>query len=273
MRLLRKKRLDYLRGIAKEVYSAVHPLLGASESGRIVGSGFGGDETKLIDEVAEDAIFRYLRRNRLSCMFVGEECGVQKIGEDPSFFLIADAVDGTTNAVRGIDFVSTSLAISPTDRLEDLEAAVVMNLSHGGIYEAEKCKGARYNGKSIEPSKTASLEDSVLSVDISRTPGIIGKVSSLMETVKSLRAFGSAALEICHVASGFLDAYVDVRTRLRTVDIAAGMLILREGGGVFLQPDGKGFHGVPLTELNRFSVIAAANEEIYKKIVSLVGKS
>jgi hypothetical protein len=50
------------------------------------------------------------------------------------------------------------------------------------------------------------------------------------------------------------------------------MLILTEGGGVFLQPDGKGFQGVPLTELNRFSVIAAANEEIYNEIVSLVGK-
>jgi myo-inositol-1(or 4)-monophosphatase len=264
------KSLDVPREIAREVYTVVHPLLGTSKSGKIVGSGFGGDETKLIDDVAEEAIIQYLKRNSLSCTFIGEERGVRKIGEKPIFYLIADAVDGTTNAVRGIDFVSASLAISPTDRLGDLEAAVVMNLSNGGIYEAERGKGARYNGKTIKPSDIVVLKDSVLSVDISRTPETIEKVVPLMKTVKSVRSLGSAALEICHVASGFLEAYVDVRAKLRTLDIAAGMLILREAGGIFLQPDGKGFQGVSLTEMNHFSVIAAGNQKIHDEIISLI---
>jgi len=267
---LNRKSLDILKEIAAEVYSVVHPLLGTLESGRIIGSGFGGDKTRLIDEVAEEAIIQYLKRNRLSCIFIGEERGVQKLGGKPRFYLIADAVDGTTNAVRGINFVSASLAISSTDRLDDLEAAVVMNLFNGGIYSAEKGKGARYNGKTIKPSEIVSLRDSVLSIDLSRTPEAVAKVVPLMKTVKSVRSFGSAALEICHVASGFLEAYVDVRAKLRTLDIAAGMLILKEAGGVFLQPDGEGLHGVSLTELKRFSVVAAANEEIYREIVSLI---
>jgi len=273
VKCLSGKSLDILREIAREIYSAVHPLLGTSESGMVVGSGFGGDKTRLIDAIAEEAIIQHLKRNHLSCMFIGEECGVQKIGEKPRFYLIADSVDGTTNAVRGINFASTSLAISSADRLDDLEAAVVMNLDNGGIYMAERGKGAQCNGKRIKPSEMTVLKDAVLSIDISRTPDIVERVVPIMKIVKSVRSLGSASLEICYVASGLLEAYVDIRRKLRTVDIAAGMLILKEAGGVFLQLDGKEFYGVPLTELNRFSVIAAANHEVYNEIVSLISKS
>ncbi len=267
---LERERLKILRKIAREVYSVVHPLLGTFEAGRITGFGFGGDKTQFIDKAAEEAIVRFLERNGLSCIFIGEERGIQEIGKEPSFYLIADAVDGTTNAVRGISFVSTSLAASPTDRLDDVEASIVIDLSTGSIYEAERGKGARCNGKKTKPSVIEELENAVVSIDVSRAPENVEKAVPLLRTVKSVRSFGSAALEICHVASGLLDAYVDLRTKLRTLDIAAGMLILKESGGIFLQPDKKGFHDVSLTELRRFSVIAAANEKIYAKIASLV---
>ncbi len=146
-----------------------------------------------------------------------------------------------------------------------------MNLSNGGVYEAERGKGAQYNGETIKPSGTVVLKESVLSVDISRTPEIIEKVVPLMKTAKSVRSLGSAALEICYVASGLLEAYVDVRAKLRTLDIAGGMMILREAGGFFVQPDGKGFEGISLTEMNRFSVIAAGNQKIHDEIISLIG--
>ena len=273
VRRLRGKRLTALKQMAKEVYSVVHPLLGKSKSGKVLGAGYGGDKTRFIDAVAEEAIVRHLKRNRASCTFIGEERGVEEIGDKSDLYLIADAVDGTTNAVRGIGFVSASLAVSPTDRLDDLEAAVVIDLSNGAIYEAEKGKGARHMGKKIEPSDISVLEEAVLSVDVSRSPETVEKVVPLMKTVKSVRSLGSAALEICHVASGFIDAYVDIRTKLRTLDFAAGMLVLKEAGGLFIQPDGRGFEGVSLTELSRFSVIAAANEEICGEIASLLHRS
>jgi len=270
---LRGQRLIALKQMAKQVYSVVHPLLGSSESGKILGSGFGGDKTRLIDAIAEETIVQHLRHNCVSCTFVGEERGVEEIGDQPDFYLITDAVDGTTNAVRGIGFVSASFAVSPTDRLDDLEAAVVIDLSNGAIFEAEKGKGARYRGKKIKPSDTAVLEEAVVSVDVSRASETVDRLVPLMKTVKSVRSLGSAALEICQVASGFLDAYVDIRSKLRTLDIAAGMLILKEAGGLFIQPDGGGFEDVSLTELKRFSVIAAANEEVCKGIVSLLRHS
>jgi myo-inositol-1(or 4)-monophosphatase len=265
---LNGENLNLLEDIAREVYSVVHPLLGIPEAGRIVGAGFGGDETRVIDEVAEQAIIQCLKRNRQSCIFIGEESGVRKIGDEPQFYLISDAVDGSTNAVRGIGFISSSLAISPTDCLEDVEAAVVMNLVNGGLYEAKRGKGAWYNGTAIKPSQTSVLEEGVIGIDVSRAPEKVENIISLMKIVKSVRSLGSAALEICYVASGILDAYVDLRSKLRTLDFAAGMLIVKEAGGVFLQPDGGDFN-VSLTEVNRFSVIAAANKKLYKAIVNL----
>ena len=262
--------LNALKDIAKEVYSAAHPLIGTPEAKKVVGLGFGGDDTKLIDAVAEETVVKYLKRNHLSCTFIGEESGVQKIGQASGFFLIADSVDGTTNAVKGINFASTSLAISSTDHLADLEAAVVMNLGDSGIYEAERGKGARYNGKKIRPSGTKTLENAILSIDVSRTPEIVERVVPIMKAAKSVRSLGSAALEICYVASGLFEAYVDIRRKLRTVDIAAGVLILKEAGGVLLQPDGKEICDVPLTEMNRFSVVAAANNELCDEIFSLI---
>lgn len=262
--------MNCLKEIAKEVRSAVKPLLGTSESKRVVGKGFGGDQTLLIDEVAEEAIIHYLSKHGADCTFIGEERGVQIIGNEPQFFLIADAVDGTTNATRGINFVSASLAVAPKDDLGCIETALVMNLCDGETFEAEKGKGARRNSKTIGTSGTVSLKDAAIGVDVSRSPDSVGRSAPFMRKAKTVRSFGSAALEICYVASGRLDAYVDLRGMLRTVDFAAAMLIVKEAGGVFTQHDGRGFDGYRLSELNRFSVLAAANEGIYRELTSII---
>ncbi|MEM2029504.1 MAG: inositol monophosphatase family protein, partial [Candidatus Bathyarchaeia archaeon] len=54
------------------------------------------------------------------------------------------------------------------------------------------------------------------------------------------------------------------------MDFAAGMLIVTEAGGVFLQPNGDGVPDIPLTEVKRFSVIASANKSLFDEIVSLI---
>lgn len=262
--------LNMLINVAREIYSSVHPILGTPKAGEVVGSGFGGDKTKFIDAVAEETAVNYLERNRVSCIFIGEECGVKRIGSQPSFYLIVDGVDGTNNAVRGIKFASASIAMSPTGNLGDVEAAVVIDLYDGRVFSAERGRGAKCNGQPIKPSNTISLKDAIVSVDVSRSVESVRKTAPIMERVKGLRALGSASLEICHVACGLLDAYVDLRGILRTVDFAAGMLIVKEAGGVFLQPKGESLPNVPLTEVKRFSVVASANMSIFNEIASLI---
>lgn len=263
-------KLNFLMGLAKEIYLAVHPLLGRAEARKIIGSGFGGDETRLIDNVSEKAALKYLENEELSCIFIGEEYGVKRIGDSPEFYLIIDGVDGTNNAMRGIKFASASIAISPTRWLNDLEAAVVIDLYDGGVFSAEKDEGARYNGKLIKPSNVKSIKEAIVSVNVTRSLESLRRITPIAKQVRGLRALGSASLEICYVASGFLDAYVDLRGKLRTMDFAAGTLVIREAGGILLQPNGEEIPNIPLTEINRFPIIAAANKNIFDEIVSLI---
>jgi len=260
--------------MAREIYRAVHPLLGLPESGRTISIGFGGDRTRLIDQIAEETVIHYLKRRGLPCILIGEESGVQKIGKNPKEYLIVDAVDGTTNAVRGIHFASASLASATTDSLRGIETAVVIDLFNGELYTAERDEGARRDGKKIAPSKISTLKRSIVSIDVSSTPERLDMVIPLMKATRRVRSLGAASLEICHVASGALDAYVDVRGKIRTLDFAAAMLILQEAGGFFdLSNAINEQEEIPLTELKRFSIIAAANENLYSEIVSLISHS
>jgi len=262
--------LDILTEIAREIYRAVHPLLGLPESGRTISIGFGGDLTRFIDQTAEETVIHYLQRRGLSCILIGEEGGVQEIGRNPRDYLIVDAVDGTTNAVRGINFASASLAVATADSLRDVEAAAVINLFGGELYVAERGEGARCDGKKIAPSKASSLKESIVSVDVSSTPERLDIVVPLMKAARRVRSLGATSLEICHVASGMLDAYVDVRGKIRMLDFAAAMLILRESGGFFGILDMNEEEEIPLTRLKRFSIVAAANETLYSQIISLI---
>ena len=262
--------VEVLKDLAERIYRTVHPFLGSRESGRKVGVGFGGDPTKFIDQLAERTAIEYLKEKEFSCILVGEECGVQKIGRNPKEYLVIDAVDGTTNAVRGINFASASLAVASRNRLKDIKAAAVINLFRGDLYVAEKGEGAKCNGKEITPSTTTALEESIVSVDISSTPEMLNLVIPIMRASKRIRSLGAASLEICLVASGVLDAYVDLRSKIRTFDFAAAMLVLGESGGVFGVLGTDGNEEIPLTKLGRFSIVAAANKNLYDKIISLI---
>lgn len=259
--------LRILKEAATDAFLAVSPLMGTEVSKRVVGIGIGGDVTKQIDAVAENAIMQCLKRNHISCTVVGEECGTIRIGEEPEAYVVVDSVDGTTNAVRGINFASTSIAVSPEDRLNRVRYAIVMRLDNGKAYTAVKGRGAQYDEGKISPSRVQSLQDAVISIDISRNPQNIDRVLPLLKAISHIRCLGSSALEICQVASAQLDAYVDVRGKLRTTDIAAAILILKEAGGVILDPDGNELGDVPLTVISRFSLIAAANAAIFDEIL------
>lgn len=259
--------MSILKEAADEVYSAVSPLLGTEISRETVGLGAGGDSTKHIDALAEDVIIQYLKRKQVSCTLISEERGTIRIGQGKEAYLIVDSIDGTTNAVRGISFASTALAVSAADRLSEMRAAIVMRLDNGKAYTAKKGEGAEYDGAKVKPSSVKRFREAVIAVDISRSPENIDRILPLLKASSHIRCLGSAALEICHVASGQLDASIDVRGKLRTTDIAAAALILKEAGGVLLGPDGKDLEDVPLTVISRFSLIAAANMDLFHEIM------
>ena len=250
----------------------VLPFFGSRDAGIGFGTGAGGDVMKKIDLVAEKALIDVLEDHEVSCTLISEETGTKKIGPQPSdFYLTTDPVDGTTNAVRGLPFMATSIAVSRTPYLHDVEMALVSDLFHNITYTARRDKGAYRNEKRIKPSKTSSLEEAVVGVDFNtlRLGELVASLEGMLIRTKHLRHLGANALEICYVADGTTDAFVDIRGKLRVTDMAAAYLILLEAGGIMVTPEGTELN-VPLAATQRVSFIAAANTKLYETIRRLL---
>jgi len=243
-----------------------------TEAGKQFGRGAGGDIKKKIDLVAETALIETLNKHKASCTLISEESGTQKIGVEPAnYFLVADPLDGTTNALRGLPFIATSLAVSSEPYLKNVEAALVTDILHNVTYTAQKGEGAYKNRQAIKPSRTSSLSEAVIGVDFHtfKASEIVNRMIRVFEQTKHLRHLGANALEICYVADGTTDAFIDLRGKLRVTDMAAAQLILKEAGGIITTGEGKPLDA-PLTATQRVSFIAAANKAIYNKIQKLL---
>ena len=98
---------------------------------------------------------------------------------------------------------------------------------------------------------------------------IAPKLSNLIQQTKHIRHFGANALELCYVADGLTDAFVDVRGKLRGTDVAAGFFIIKEAGGTVSSPDGEPVD-VKLDPKATVKFVASGNAEIHQKILGLI---
>jgi len=264
--------LTVLKACSESMKKKVRPLFGSVKARIESGVGAGGDIRKRIDLAAENALFQTLEAHGVSCTVVSEESGVKQIGSDASqFYVTADPLDGTTNAVRGLPFMDISIAVSKKPTLDNVETALVTDVLRDVTYTSEKGKGAYKNGKRIKPSETGTLEEAVVGVDFNtfKARQVIDKTIKILEKTRHLRHLGANALELCYVADGTTDAFIDIRGKLRVTDIAAAQLILLEAGGIITNPSGAKLDA-PLTASQRVSFIAASNKSIYDAIGKLM---
>jgi myo-inositol-1(or 4)-monophosphatase len=237
-----------------------------------LGIGAGGDPIKQVDLAAENAITSTLIERSISFTLISEESGVREYGENPQeCYVTTDPIDGTTNLVRGIPFNATSIAISTEPILGTVHAALVADLAHGTTFVARKGKGATRDGKAITPSKLASIENAVIGLDLNtcKVQKIVPQLTDLIQRTKHIRHFGANALELCYVADGTTDAFIDIRGKLRTTDMAASWLILKEAGAIVTTPDGEPLNA-RLSPKQHVSFIAAGNTEIHRVILNLM---
>lgn len=266
--------LTLCSNISDAIADAISLIIGTSESGRELYIGADGTPTKKIDEVAENAALDVLMEDGRKILLISEECGEKLVygnqkgnidKNDIDFTLVLDPLDGTFNAVAGIPFYSVSIAIGGYD-LSDISFGFVQNLHSGDTYHAEVGKGAYCNKKRINVSKTDELQKLSVTAYAYRTDST--KVADLGRTVRRIRVLGSSSLELCYVASGVLDAFVDFRRYLRVTDIAAGKLIVEEAGGMITDTRGTPLHG-ELSITSRVSMIAS-NGYIHEQLLELI---
>lgn len=210
-----------------------------------------GGNTYNIDKAAENAVIEYIKGNEIRCNLISEEIGNVSYGND--FTLILDPVDGSNNAISGLPFYCTSLAIV---REDGPSYGLVRNLGWDEWFEGLSGYGSLVNGKPIEYSPQSRM------ISVYTRKGRY--IEELRTLTKKLRCFGSVALEMCYVANGSLMAFVDLRDKMRATDLAAGRVIIESLGGLVTD-----INGDPLDiEENHVNVVAAVDKDFHKKIIN-----
>jgi len=236
--------------LSEEIRAAVDSSKRSGDAHQVIGKDPLGGNTYKLDKCAEDAVISHLKKNEIRCTLVSEEIGRLELGND--FTIILDPVDGSNNAISGLPFFCTSLAIIRDDK----QYGLVRNLGWEEWFEGIGGYGALMNGKPLEYASHSNM------ISVYTRKGRY--IDELRGLTKKLRCFGSVALEICYVANGSLMAFVDAREKMRATDIAAGRIVLESSGGIVTD-----LNGDPLDiEENHVSVVASANEEVHKQILN-----
>lgn len=257
--------IDVLKQACRQVHAKTRGLAGTARASTQMGRGAGGDMSRRIDLVAEKTVIDLLRKRKVEATIIGEECG--RI-EGKKGYVIMDAIDGTTNAVRGIPFYCCSIAYATDFKLTTVTDAAIIDLARGDLYYASKGKGTFLNGKRIA-AKKSSPPDPTIGINVSGVkPSVVERLAPIIANADHTRQFGANALEMCFLARGLLDAYVDLRGKIRPTDIAAGYLIAKEAGAKAYSDDGSDLES-DLDVKTRLSYVVVANDEMRTQLSPL----
>jgi myo-inositol-1(or 4)-monophosphatase len=202
-----------------------------------------GDWVTQADIEAQRAIRTHLLNEFPDHLFLGEESSTEEgqlrtSKHNPIFRWIVDPLDGTVNFLHQLRSFSTSVALvrfDPESNQPQVITGAVIDPLLDECYVASIGKGARLNGSAIQVSECRELERAltVFSTNnqISPTDPQVTRMLNVMGTRASLRRMGSAALNLCYLACGRVDAYW--ATSLNSWDVAAGWLIANEAGAIF----------------------------------------
>jgi len=182
-----------------------------------------------VDRMAEQEIINVIRTSFPSHGFLAEESGEQS-GDD--YVWIIDPLDGTTNFLHGFPVYAVSIALQHTNKLQ---LAVVYDPLRDELFTAEKGGGAMLNNRKIRVTQPNSLKGALIGTGFpfkskKNLDAYLGMFSALIGDTAGIRRAGAAALDLAYVASGRLDGFWEIG--LQPWDMAAGILLIQEAGGV-----------------------------------------
>lgn len=194
-----------------------------------------------VDRAAEEMIISGLRKRYPKHGFLGEECGrIAGTDEGTDFLWIIDPLDGTTNFIHGIPHFAISIALEVKGQLE---VAVVYDPIKKEEFTATKGRGAALNGKRLRVSNRRGLEGALLGTGFPFRADQAKYLEAYMNIFKTLamqtagiRRPGAASLDLAYVAAGRFDGFWEFG--LHIWDMAAGVLLVQEAGGLIADPAG-----------------------------------
>lgn len=249
----------------------LHVAISAARAGaEIVKARFGGpqnprykgnfDPVTAVDHAAEAAILEIIKSERPDDQIMAEESG----GEvHTGRHWIVDPLDGTVNFVHSIPHVSISIALYDGDRGL---VGVVYDPLRDELFTATDGGGARLNGHVISVSNVADLNKSVVATGFpynhdTYADSLSIVVREVLRQVNGIRRMGSAALDLAWVAAGRYDAYWELG--IAPWDGAAGIVLVREAGGVVTDPFGR-----PTTPMR--GLVVSSNGSIHDHLRTIV---
>jgi myo-inositol-1(or 4)-monophosphatase len=183
-----------------------------------------------VDQKAEQVIIDAIRKIYPNHAILAEESGTQAGDSDVTW--IIDPLDGTTNFIRGFPFYCVSIAVKRRDRLE---CAVMYDPYRHDLFTAVRGQGAQLNQRRMRVTERHDLYEALLGTgfptgDTDHLPVYLKTLEALVHNISDVRCAGAAALNLAYVAAGRLDGFWEIG--LQPWDIAAGVLLVKEAGGL-----------------------------------------
>ena len=188
------------------------------------------------DRKAESIVIDVIHKHYPEHAILGEESG--SIGDSDTVWII-DPLDGTTNFLHGFPVFCVSIGVQVKGRVEH---GVVYDPCRQELFAASRGSGATLDGRKIRVSGRTDFKQALIGTGFpfrqaeSDMDPYLAMLKKVVQSSSGVRRPGAAALDLCYVASGRLDAFWE--TGLAPWDLAAGSLIIREAGGIISGLDG-----------------------------------
>ena len=214
------------------------------------------------DKRTEKILIEELSKARPGYGFLGEEGGIVA-GADKTHRFIIDPIDGTTNFLHGIPQFAISIAL---EREGQLVSGVVFNPVTDEMFYAEKNSGAFLNEKRLRVAARKNLKDSVIALGLpflgkEGHARALAELALVMGQTAGVRRCGAASLDLAYVAAGRFDGFWE--RGLSPWDVAAGILLVREAGGVITDMNGG-------AEMLTGGTLLTANEHLHPQLLKLL---
>ena len=261
-------KIEDLKAVGRTLLAEVPAARFAPGRKDYVGTGAAGDKSFAIDILAEEIVLTGLKALQEPLTIISEEMGVMEL-QGGGTRVMVDPVDGSKNAVAGIPFFCTSIAVSDGDVLGKVRLSYVLNLSNGDEFWAEAGSGAYLNGRRLQTQEDDLL--SLVSYEAQVPAKDLPAIMPLLSQSRKTRCLGATALDLAYLACGASSVFV-TPSRSRSFDFAGGWLLAKEAGAVITNISGEDIESVSLDLKKSTSLLAAGNKGLHKKALALLSK-